>query len=95
MAIARAAVSDPPVLILDEATSNIDTQTERQIQTGLENLMKGRTSFAIAHRLSTIFNSDLILVINDGKIVEAGNHEQLIKKHGMYYDLYNGTLTLE
>ncbi len=95
LAIARAAVSDPPVLILDEATSNIDTQTERQIQTGLENLMKGRTSFAIAHRLSTIFNSDLILVINDGKIVEAGNHEQLIKKHGMYYDLYNGTLTLE
>ncbi|GBG94284.1 multidrug ABC transporter ATP-binding and permease protein [Ligilactobacillus salitolerans] len=95
LAIARAAVADPPVLILDEATSNIDTQTERQIQTGLENLMKGRTSFAIAHRLSTIFNSDLILVIDDGRIIEAGNHEELLEKHGMYYDLYHGTLTLE
>lgn len=95
LAIARAAVADPPVLILDEATSNIDTQTERQIQTGLENLMKGRTSFAIAHRLSTIFNSDLILVIDDGRIIEAGDHDQLIQEHGMYYDLYNGTLTLE
>lgn len=95
LAIARAALADSPVLILDEATSNIDTQTEQLIQRGLENLLAGRTSFAIAHRLSTIFDSDLILVINDGQVVEAGNHDELIEKHGMYYDLYNGTLTLE
>ncbi|GKS81239.1 ABC transporter [Ligilactobacillus pabuli] len=95
LAIARAALTDAPVLILDEATSNIDTQTEQLIQQGLENLMAGRTSFAIAHRLSTIFDSDLIMVIDDGRVVEMGNHDELIEKHGMYYDLYHGTLTLE
>lgn len=95
LAIARAAIADTPVLILDEATSNIDTQTEQLIQRGLENLMSNRTSFAIAHRLSTIFDADLILVIDDGQIVEAGNHEKLLAKHGMYYDLYHGSLTVE
>ncbi|HIW89094.1 MAG TPA: ABC transporter ATP-binding protein/permease [Candidatus Ligilactobacillus excrementipullorum] len=95
LAIARAALTDAPVLILDEATSNIDTQTEQLIQQGLENLMAGRMSFAIAHRLSTIFDSDLIMVIDEGRVVEMGNHDELIEKHGMYYDLYHGTLTLE
>ena len=89
LAIARAAVADPPVLILDEATSSVDTRTEQQIQKAMDNLMKGRTSFVIAHRLSTIKDADLILVMKDGDIVEHGNHEELLKKGGFYADLYN------
>lgn len=95
LSIARAALADPPVMILDEATSSIDTQTERKVQNAMDNLMKGRTSFVIAHRLSTIFNSDLIVVVEDGKIIEKGNHQELIKQKGKYYQLYTGALTLE
>ena len=89
LTIARAFLSDPKILILDEATSSVDTRTEILIQKGMENLMKGRTSFVIAHRLSTIKNSDLILVLNHGDIVETGNHEQLLEKNGFYAQLYN------
>ena len=89
LAIARAALYNPPVLILDEATSSIDTRTEIQIQSAMDNLMKGRTSFIIAHRLSTIKNADLILVMNHGDIVEQGTHEELLAKNGFYADLYN------
>lgn len=89
LTIARAFLSDPKILILDEATSSVDTRTEILIQKGMENLMKGRTSFVIAHRLSTIRNADLILVMNHGDIVETGTHEQLLKKGGFYADLYN------
>jgi ATP-binding cassette subfamily B protein len=88
ISIARAALSDPQILILDEATSSVDTRTERLIQKALENLLKDRTSFVIAHRLSTIRNADLLLVLDDGQIVERGNHEELLANKGFYYDLY-------
>ena len=87
--IARAAISKAPVLILDEATSSVDTRTEVRIQKAMDNLMKGRTSFVIAHRLSTIKDADLILVMKDGDIIEQGNHEELLSKKGFYADLYN------
>ncbi len=89
LTIARAILTDPKVLILDEATSSIDTRTEIQIQKAMDNLMEGRTSFIIAHRLSTIKNADLILVMNHGDIVEQGTHEELLAKDGFYSDLYN------
>ena len=95
LAIARAAVADPPVLILDEATSSIDTRTEQIVQQGMDNLMKGRTVFVIAHRLSTIRNSDAIMVLEHGRIVERGSHEDLIKEKGIYYQLYTGKLELD
>ena len=87
--IARAMVANPPMMILDEATSNVDTRTEQLIQDSFEKLTHGRTSFVIAHRLSTIRNSDLILVMRDGNIVEQGNHEELLKQNGFYAELYN------
>ena len=89
LTIARVVLADPKILILDEATSSIDTRTEIKIQAAMDDLMKGRTSFIIAHRLSTIKNADLILVMNHGDIVEQGTHETLIKKGGFYADLYN------
>ena len=89
LTIARAMIADKPILILDEATSSIDTRTELQIQQAMDELMKGRTSFVIAHRLSTIKNSDLILVLKDGDVIESGNHEELMEKKGFYADLYN------
>ena len=89
LTIARVILADPKILILDEATSSIDTRTEIQIQSAMDNLMKGRTSFIIAHRLSTIKNADLILVMNHGDIVEQGSHEELLQKGGFYADLYN------
>ncbi len=94
LAIARAAVANPPVLILDEATSSIDTRTESIVQKGMDNLMKGRTVFVIAHRLSTIRNSDAIIVLEHGRIIERGDHEDLIKQKGTYYQLYTGKLEL-
>ena len=90
IAIARAAVSNPPVLILDEATSSIDTRTERLVQRGMDTLMQGRTTFVIAHRLSTIRNADLIIVLDHGRIIEQGTHEQLLELRGKYYQLYTG-----
>ena len=90
LAIARAAIADPPVLILDEATSSIDTRTERIVQDGMDRLMKGRTTFVIAHRLSTVRNSDCIMVLESGRIIERGTHEQLIHEKGQYYQLYTG-----
>ena len=89
LTIARAILADNPILILDEATSSVDTRTEIQIQNAMDNLMKGRTSFVIAHRLSTIKDADVILVMKDGDIVEQGNHEELLAKGGFYADLYN------
>ena len=89
LTIARAILADNPVLILDEATSSVDTRTEGRIQKAMSNLMKGRTSFVIAHRLSTIKDADVILVMKDGDIIEQGNHEELLKKGGFYADLYN------
>ena len=89
LTIARAILADPKILILDEATSSVDTRTEVQIQKAMDTLMKGRTSFVIAHRLSTIRDADVILVMKDGDIVEQGNHEELIAKGGFYADLYN------
>lgn len=94
LAIARAAVVDPPVLILDEATSSIDTRTERLIEKGMDSLMEGRTVFVIAHRLSTVRNANAIMVLEHGKIVERGDHDELIAKKGMYYQLYNGMFEL-
>ena len=89
LTIARAILADPKILILDEATSSVDTRTEVQIQKAMDNLMKGRTSFVIAHRLSTIRDADLILVMKDGDIIEQGNHEELLEKNGFYAELYN------
>lgn len=94
LSIARAALNNPPVLILDEATSSIDTRTEKIVQDGMDELMKGRTVFVIAHRLSTIRNSDAIIVLEHGTIIERGDHDQLIDKHGTYYRLYTGALEL-
>ena len=90
LSIARAMIADKPVMILDEATSSIDTRTERLVQAGMDNLLAGRTSFVIAHRLSTIVNSDLIMVLDHGRVLEAGNHDQLLAKQGYYYELYTG-----
>lgn len=90
LSIARAMIADKPVMILDEATSSIDTRTERLVQVGMDNLLAGRTSFVIAHRLSTIVNSDLIMVLDHGRVLEAGNHDQLLAKQGYYYELYTG-----
>ncbi len=95
LAIARAAVANPPVMILDEATSSIDTRTEAIVQRGMDKLMEGRTVFVIAHRLSTVMNSDVIMVLDHGKIIERGSHEQLIAEKGTYYQLYTGAFELE
>ncbi len=94
LAIARAAVADPPVLILDEATSSIDTRTEALVQKGMDALMAGRTSFVIAHRLSTVRNSDCIMVMEQGRIIERGTHDELIEEKGKYYELYTGNTSL-
>lgn len=95
ISIARAAVANTPAMILDEATSSIDTRTEEVVQAGMDNLMKGRTVFVIAHRLSTVRNSDVIMVLDHGRIIERGSHDELIAKHGEYYQLYTGSLELE
>lgn len=95
LSIARAAVANPPVMILDEATSSIDTRTEKLVQDGMDKLMNGRTTFVIAHRLSTVQNSDVILVLDHGSIIERGTHEELIAKNGTYYQLYTGAFELE
>ena len=93
--IARAAVADPPMMILDEATSSIDTRTEAIVQRGMDALMKGRTVFVIAHRLSTVQNSDVIMVLENGRIIERGSHSHLIAEGGKYYQLYTGAFELE
>ncbi len=95
ISIARAAVSNPPVMILDEATSSIDTRTEALVQNGMDKLMQGRTVFVIAHRLSTVQNSDVIMVLDHGRIIERGSHEKLIAEKGTYYQLYTGAFDLE
>ena len=95
LAIARAAVADPPVMILDEATSSIDTRTEAIVQRGMDKLMEGRTVFVIAHRLSTVMNSDVIMVLDHGRVIERGTHDQLIARKGTYYQLYTGAFELE
>ena len=94
IAIARAAVADPPVLVLDEATSSIDTRTEHLIEKGMDKLMNGRTTFVIAHRLSTVRNANAIMVLEHGKIIERGSHDDLIKQHGKDYQLYTGQFEL-
>ena len=94
LAIARAAVANPPVLIMDEATSSIDTRTEKLISQGMDKLMEGRTVFVIAHRLSTIKNADAIMVLEQGEIIERGNHDELLAKKGRYYQLYTGKAEL-
>lgn len=95
IAIARAALANAPVLILDEATSSIDSLTEKMVQEGMDKLMQGRTVFVIARRLSTIVNSDVIMVMDHGRIVERGNHAELMKKKGVYYRLYTGGLEID
>ena len=95
LSIARAAVADPPAMILDEATSSIDTRTEALVQQGMDNLMEGRTVFVIAHRLSTVRNSDSIMVLEQGRIIERGTHDDLIEQGGVYYQLYTGAFELE
>ena len=95
VSIARAAVADPPAMILDEATSSIDTRTEAIVQRGMDALMQGRTTFVIAHRLSTVKNSDVIMVLDHGRIIERGSHEKLIAEKGTYYQLYTGAFELE
>ena len=95
LSIARAAVADAPVMILDEATSSIDTRTEKLVQEGTYKLMEGRTVFVIAHRLSTVQNSDCIMVLQNGVIIERGTHDDLIKQKGTYYQLYTGAFELE
>ena len=95
ISIARAAINNPPVMILDEATSSIDTRTEKIVQDGMDKLMEGRTVFVIAHRLSTVRNSKAIMVLDHGKIIERGNHEELISQKGVYYKLYTGAFELE
>ena len=95
LSIARCAVANPPVMIMDEATSSIDTHTEKLVQEGMDALMKGRTVFVIAHRLSTVQNSNVIMVLDHGKIIERGTHEDLINLKGKYYQLYTGKLELE
>ena len=95
LSIARAAVADPPVMIMDEATSSIDTRTEAIVQRGMDALMEGRTVFVIAHRLSTVRNSDVIMVLDHGRIIERGTHDQLIQQRGQYYQLYTGAIELE
>ena len=94
LAIARAAVADPPVIVLDEATSSIDTRTEALIEKGMDKLMQGRTVFVIAHRLSTVRNSDAIMVLENGRIIERGSHDDLIRLGGRYYRLYTGAFEL-
>lgn len=95
ISIARAAIANPPVMILDEATSSINTRTEKIVQDGMDKLMEGRTVFVIAHRLSTVRNSKAIMVLDHGKIIERGNHEDLIAQKGVYYRLYTGAFELE
>ncbi|MCH5161530.1 MAG: ATP-binding cassette domain-containing protein, partial [Clostridiales bacterium] len=94
VSIARAAVADPPVMIMDEATSSIDTRTEQIVSRGMDALMQGRTVFVIAHRLSTVKNSDVIIVLDHGRIIERGSHEKLIEERGQYYQLYTGAFEL-